>query len=290
MAELVDMDLPSARRREIALAMVEALRVNAREGAPSQLSPPGAAALVELFDGQAGEVAQLRDENSRLVDKVVAAEERQLSPEELEDRAAEADTDQRTISCLQKDLEEERTWSNRLRAQLEEARAFVPQTRDEANSLREQVAQLEEQVHSLRQACLNHIEENARLKVERDALSERAKFMEESREGILGERNNAYAQIRRLADDYAALKASAKDTLERVNGRAFQAEGELVETQQRLQLARNELAAALNDRDLMARRLADMGERYADLQEVLLREVDEAPLGVVVIELGERIR
>lgn len=269
MAGLVEMELPASRRREIALAMVEAMRTNAREGAPSQISPPGAAALVELFDGQAKEIAQLRDENGRLVDKVVAAEERQLTPEELEDRAAEAETDQRTIARLQKDLEEERTWNNRRRAQLEEARAFVPSTRDEANALREQVAQLE--------LAVKHHQDIAG--VER-----------ENAEAFRKERNDAFAQIRRLADDYAALKASAKGLVEQLQGQAFQVGDELVETQRRLQQARNDLAAALNDRDLMARRLTDMSQRFADLQEVLLREVDEAPLGVVVIELGEQIR
>lgn len=245
MAEVESLEIPRARRREIALAMIEAIRTNAQHAACSNLSPPGALVLLELLDEQKAEVAKVREEASNLAQRLAA-----LEGEGAEDREAEAETDHRTICRLMKDLEEERTWGGRLRAQIEELRAFVPQTRDDANELREQVAQLE--------LAVKHHQDVA--------------------EAERNERNAAFIEAGRLSEECTKLEASTAKLVEQARARAFSTERELVDAQQRLQQARADLAAALNDRQLMALRLADMSERFEDLHEL-----------VVVIDLGEQI-
>lgn len=205
------MEIPRARRREIALAMVAAMREQATQGAAANLSPPGIEVLLGLLDERAEEIAKLREENGRLVDKVVAAEERQLTPEELEDRSAEAETDHRTICRLMKDLEEERAWTARLRAQLEQLRAREPQTCNEANALREQVAQLE-------LAAKHHqgiVEDCARLKATAERHLERA-FDAERQLGSEREAHGATRlELAAAMNDRSLLELRLSDMAER---------------------------------------------------------------------------
>lgn len=205
------MEIPQARRHEIALAMVAAMREQEKQGAAANISPPGIKVLLELFDERAEEIAKLREENGRLVDKVVAAEERQLTPGELEDRSAEAETDQRTIASLRKDLEEERAWNNRLRAQLEELRAWIPVNCNETNVLRERVAQLELAAKRLQ----GIVEDCARLKATAERHLERA-FDAERQLGSEREAHGATRlELAAAMNDRSLLELRLNDMAER---------------------------------------------------------------------------
>jgi chromosome segregation ATPase len=252
---MVDLELSRERRREIAVAMVDAMRQQVLRGEAASISPPGLWILLEFLDERAKEF-----------------------DEQAQDLAE--------LKTTERDLLAERN------------SAFAQVTR-----LGEDCAQLKEQLDEVRATALIHRLQGVEAA---EASAVRTRTLTRERDEArheLAKEQEAHQSLSKLYDLTKAALARAGemelDQAKRVDcltrqrdgaqARAHGAERRLAnEARMRAALAQA-LVSALNDRLLMGPRLDDMASRLADLQEVLLREVDDEGRGVVVIELGEKI-